>query len=80
MQRGGALQELLLLHLIDHPRVKQLLHKHCLLAEHGHGGSVGLYGLEALRRFHLALQDEAPDLQRSEDAPLETCLEPLPII
>ena len=59
-------QELLLLHLIDDPGVKQLLHEDGLLPQDCHGGAVALDGLEALRGLHLALQDEAPDLQLSQ--------------
>ena len=61
-EERGALQELLLLHLINDPGVKQLLHKQRLLAQHSHGGSVGLDGLESLWRLHLPLQNEAPHL------------------
>ncbi len=57
-------EQLVALEVVDHAGVKQLLHKVGLLAQHGHGGAVGLDGLEALRRLHLALQDEAPHLHK----------------
>jgi len=62
---GGrnALQELFFLHFINHPCVKELLHEQGLLAEHSHGGSIGLDGLETLGRLHFSLQNEAPHLR-----------------
>lgn len=63
MGERSALQELFFLHFINHPCVKELLHEQGLLAQHSHGGSVGLDGLETLRRLHFPLQNEAPHLR-----------------